>query len=87
MYMYDVISGADPGFQKRVGGGGGGGGELLMNKEGEVAGWGTPPTQLGGLGVRCKLHQRRAPDSNAFLIISCVQKRKLYIFFMNQIIQ
>ena len=32
---------------------------------GEGAGRGTPPTQLGGLGERCKLPQR---DANAFLL-------------------
>ena len=33
-------------------------GELLMDKEGEGTGGGTPPAQLGGLGERCKLPHR-----------------------------
>ena len=46
----------------------------MNNKEGEGAGGGTPPTQLGGLGERCKLLQRglgRSPRRQRFFIISC----------------
>ena len=35
---------------------------------------GTPPSQLGGLGERCKLPQRglgRSPSRQRFFIISC----------------
>ena len=71
---------ADPGIGSGGGGGGGGaqvrvgqgvGRSRRRSRPGEGAGGGTPPTQLGGLGERCKLPSGvwgGASEANAFCV-------------------
>ena len=45
-----------------------GGADCKRRRPGEGAGGGTPPTQLGGMGERCKLPHGGAPESSAFCV-------------------